>query len=244
MVGWHYSASYDWMWSMFPFGRASKVQIPPCAGNLRSWRVPLPVHSFLRDKQCGARYRLMTGGRDSCYGRWCHSSFQGGFDRATAFLLKNSETLRSFSTRRVVNVSRPALAVWHLRTGDISLFLQRSTVARVWGLIHHGLAHRGVEHKVRIPEGIGEAIAPMRQTDGPLMGMACTSLCFRRCAFLTRLSLGQTSSMAHVHVSSTHVHVSGTDIQQGAVDWRPSMAERFATLEWHTGAGAGCYKRQ
>lgn len=97
-------------------------------------------------RKCGHRYHLTTGNKDSCDGTWCHNVLFGGMDRATTHVLAHSPALSALAGPP--DASGPAQAVWHIRTGDISLPLSREAATAAKAAIERGFPRRGVEHTI------------------------------------------------------------------------------------------------
>ena len=105
------------------------------------------MDELLRTWECGRAYHLQVGSAWSCgeHARWCYDRLPGAFDRSFAALLRApSPQLRSLY--RPPNASQAALAVWHMRTGDITLPLRRDAAVTLKRTIDDAFPRRGVRH--------------------------------------------------------------------------------------------------
>lgn len=135
---------------LFPFANASFVtrHLP---AEMTDVRQTLSVDTLLKSWKCGHIYKLQTGVIFSCgpAARWCQARMMGAMDRMFSVISSvPTQFLRDKWAKRW-NTSEPVTAIWHIRTGDITLPLRRSAAALIKHTIDKSFPRRGVRH-VRI----------------------------------------------------------------------------------------------
>ena len=143
----HYGTSFPWAWEIFPYPNVSHM-LSGDAGRLTMAKKTYTVDELLRTWECGYVYRLQAGTTWSCgeHARWCYLRLAGalgrGLEMVSAAATPKLQALRS----RPNNASDPVLAVWHVRTGDITLPLRRDAATALKHTIDRAFPRRGVRH--------------------------------------------------------------------------------------------------
>lgn len=158
--GYHYGNSFVWAWGLFPFPNASSaLRRDMLPAGMAVTRGTYTVDNLLRSWECNRVYRLQAGQVNSCGEsvRWCYDRLPGALDRGFA-AVTSAPTPRLKAWRAVARnhtrnhsaltaVALPrALAVWHVRTGDITLPLRQQAAAQLKRTIDSGFPNRGVRH--------------------------------------------------------------------------------------------------
>lgn len=152
MHQYHFGNDFRWAWQLFPFPHASDAVRTAPMGMTQPVRT-LSVDTLLKSWRCNAVYKLQAGSLWSCnaLNRWCYDRLPGALDRTTSAVSASpTAALRHMQVDRanLFNVSEKALAVWHIRTGDIVLPLRFAAGAKLKQLIDSSFPRRGVRHVV------------------------------------------------------------------------------------------------
>lgn len=146
MRGFHYGNSFSWAWQLFPFRNASSA-LHHLPHGMTLARSTLTADELMRTWKCNMAYKLQTGVIESCGPgiRWCQDRIFGSFDRIFPIITSSAADKLS-RVWKVSNVSEPAVAVWHMRTGDLTLALRQSAAAKLKATIEEHFPKRGVRH--------------------------------------------------------------------------------------------------
>ena len=149
MHAYHYSLDFNWARQVLPFPNFTAAKAHAPAGMVDSSRHLIGIDALLKSWQCGHIYRVQAGQYFSCgvAVRWCHELLAGALDRTLSIVsAMPSPHLRDLFDRNPPNGSSPALAIWHIRTGDITLPLRRSAATSLKQTIDAAFKRRGVRH--------------------------------------------------------------------------------------------------
>jgi hypothetical protein len=143
----HFGNDINWAWKLFPFANASSAtrHLP---AEMTDVRQTLSVDTLLKSWKCGHIYKLQTSVIFSCgqAARWCQARMMGAMDRMFSVISSvPTQFLRDKWAKRW-NTSEPVTAIWHIRTGDITLPLRRSAAALIKRTIDKSFPRRGVRH--------------------------------------------------------------------------------------------------
>ena len=147
----HYGNDIRWAWPLFPFQNHSSAARHLPAGMIDRTKSTVTVEKLMNTWECNSMYKLQPGIVFSCGPtvRWCYDRFPGALERSlTATSAANTATplLRTIWERWALNASGPALAVWHIRTGDITLPLRPAAAKLIKERIVRAFPRRGVRH--------------------------------------------------------------------------------------------------
>lgn len=151
--GFHYGTDISWAWRLLPFRNASYAMRTLPAGMTRSDGKTYSVDSLLKKWKCNSIYKVQAGTTYSCnlLSRWCYERLPGALDRSlSAVSAAATPALRSMHAKseQAFNTSTQAMAVWHIRTGDIVLPLRHTAGRLLKKTIDQAFPRRGVRHVV------------------------------------------------------------------------------------------------
>jgi hypothetical protein len=149
----HFGIDIRWAWRFLPFANATYALRTAPKDMKLMVKPTLTVDRLLKTWECNTAYKLQAGIGHSCNSlvRWCYLRLPGALDRGLrAVTASPSPALQQAVERNAAafNATSKALAVWHIRTGDIVLPLRRSAATRIKETIDKAFSRRGVRHVV------------------------------------------------------------------------------------------------
>jgi len=146
--------AYPWAWELLqPLSLTSASSWPP-APHMRTVTDPVSFENVLDNWTCNTRFsHVALARRSGCFdhleGRpqYCHLLLPGAVDRGASLL--------PGSVMHEISRAGPVNALWHFRTGDVTVPLLNASFQRVKRSLDAGLPHRTVVHRALTERGAG-----------------------------------------------------------------------------------------
>ena len=154
--GWRHG-SYPWAWELLrPAAVAASSE--PAPAHVRVVDEPVTFNHILANWTCNTRFNsVMLAHQTGCYdengqhAQYCHCVLPGALDRGSLLL---PSAIVSNGARRGVGVG-PVTALWHLRTGDVTVPLLNASFQRIKAMLDAGFPQRRVVHRAMTERGAG-----------------------------------------------------------------------------------------